>query len=59
MKDYINLIKGNERYSKAASSSFDPDTYFEEIQRAGYATDPNYANKLKDIVRKIAFMAYK
>lgn len=59
MKDYVNLIKGNERYSKAASNSFDPDTYFEEIQRAGYATDPNYANKLKDIVRKIAFMAYK
>lgn len=59
MRDYVSLIQGNERYSKAASSSFDPDTYFDEIQKAGYATDPNYASKLKDIVRKIAFMAYK
>lgn len=59
MKDYIALIQGQERYSKAAAKSFDPDTYFDEIQRAGYATDPNYAAKLKDIVRKIAFMAYK
>lgn len=59
MKDYVSFIQGNERYSKAAAKSFDPDAYFEEIQKAGYATDPQYANKLKDIVRKIAFMAYK
>lgn len=59
MRDYVSFIQGNERYSKAANKSFDPDTYFEEIQKAGYATDPHYANKLKDIVRKIAFMAYK
>lgn len=59
MKDYVSFIQGNERYSKAADKSFDPDAYFDEIQKAGYATDPHYASKLKDIVRKIAFMAYK
>lgn len=59
MKDYISLITGNDRYQKAANKSFDPDTYFEEIQKAGYATDPNYAAKLKNIARQIAFMAYK
>lgn len=59
MKDYVSLITGNERYSKAANKSFDPDTYFDEIQRAGYATDPQYSAKLKNISRQIAFMAYK
>ena len=59
MKDYVALITGNERYSKAATKSYDPDTYFDEIQKAGYATDPQYAAKLKNITRQIAFMAYK
>ena len=59
MKDYVALITGNERYAKAAPKSYDPDTYFEEIQKAGYATDPHYASKLKNIVRQVAFMAYK
>lgn len=57
MQDYIHLIKNSQRYQKAAQKSFDPDAYFDEIQKAGYATDPNYATKLKDIARKIVFMA--
>ena len=59
MKDYIKFIKENPRYQNAVNKSYNPDEYFEEIQRAGYATDPNYADKLKKISRKIAFMAYK
>lgn len=59
MKDYVAFINGNERYAKAAKKSFDPDTYFDEIQKAGYATDPHYSAKLKNISRQIAFMAYK
>jgi flagellar protein FlgJ len=59
MQDYISFIHDNPRYSKAVGKSYSPDEYFEEIQRAGYATDPGYAEKLKNISRKIAFMAYK
>lgn len=59
MKDYINLISTSDRYSKAAKLSYDPKQYFKEIQRAGYATDPNYADKLINISQQIAFMAYK
>lgn len=59
MKDYIDFIKGNPRYERAVGRSFDTDGYFDEIARAGYATDPAYADKLKNISRKIAFMAYK
>lgn len=57
MKDYVSLIKNNSRYKEAFKNSFNPDKYFDEIQKAGYATDPHYASKLKQIVRKIAFMA--
>lgn len=59
MQDYISFITGNQRYAKAADKSFDPDRYFEEIQKAGYATDPHYAKKLKEIARQIVFMAQK
>ena len=33
----------------------DPDAYFEALQKAGYATDPQYANKLKQVIRSDAF----
>ena len=59
MEDYIDFVTSNPRYQKAAARSYDPDRYFEEIAHAGYATDPDYAGKLKTISRKIAFMAYK
>ncbi len=59
MRDYIDFIKSNPRYGNAVAKSFDTDGYFDEIARAGYATDPDYAAKLKNISRKIAFMAYK
>ncbi len=59
MRDYVNLIQGSDRYRNAAKVSWDPERYFDEIQKAGYATDPHYAAKLKQISRKIAFMAYK
>lgn len=59
MKDYVKLITTSNRYAKASQLSFDPKEYFKEIQNAGYATDPNYADKLINISQKIAFMAYK
>lgn len=59
MKDYISFIKDNPRYKDAIDKSYSPDEYFEQIHKAGYATDPDYADKLKKISRKIAFMAYK
>ena len=58
MQDYVSLIQGQERYAKAAPLSWDPERYFDEIQKAGYATDPEYASKLKSIARRVAFMAY-
>lgn len=54
-EDYARLISTNDRYSKAYSKNSDPVQYFEEIQKAGYATDPNYAYKLKNVIKNDAF----
>ena len=57
MQDYADLITGNSRYAKAANAG-SVDEYFEELQKAGYATDSRYAEKLKGIVRSGAFEGY-
>ena len=49
--DYVKLISGSERYAEAVQKAADPEAYLDAIQQAGYATDPNYANKIKAILR--------
>jgi peptidoglycan hydrolase FlgJ len=47
--DYVNFIKGNSRYQGALEASGDEATYVNELQSSGYATDPNYAEKILKI----------
>lgn len=54
MQDYANLITSSDRYQQARAVAHDPDAYFDELQAAGYATDPNYAQKLKQVLRSDA-----
>lgn len=49
MKDYVNFVQG-PRYSEALANGGDPVQYANELQRAGYATDPEYANKIEAIL---------
>ena len=54
--DYVRLLENNERYKPAiqvASVSGDSERFVNELQRAGYATDPQYANKINQIARKV------
>ncbi|HEY3365910.1 MAG TPA: glucosaminidase domain-containing protein [Symbiobacteriaceae bacterium] len=51
MPDYQRFITGQKRYTEAMKHADDPDRYVEELQKAGYATDPNYAKKLKWIMK--------
>lgn len=55
MKDYVELIGRHPRYEKAREVAQDPEAYFEALQDAGYATDPHYARKLKQVLRSDAF----
>ena len=47
--DYAQFVNDKPRYEKAREVSSDPKLYAEELQAAGYATDPDYANKIGDI----------
>lgn len=48
-KDYVSLIKDNERYGQALANASDPQRFVHEMHDAGYATDPHYADKILSI----------
>ncbi len=44
--DYIDFLKSNPRYTDALNNSGDPHKFTSGLQDAGYATDPEYAEKI-------------
>jgi len=44
-QDYAGLMRGNQRYAAVLKQS-DSAAFAQGLQRAGYATDPQYADKL-------------
>lgn len=46
--DYVNFLQSNPRYADVLRSS-DSSAYSQGLQDAGYATDPNYADKIERI----------
>ena len=53
MTDYANLLKNNPRYAGVLSASRSVEGFAQGMQKAGYATDPNYAKKLISIMQQI------
>lgn len=51
--DWAGLLIKNSRYRNAILHRNDPYRFADEVARAGYATDPNYASKVKSIMREI------
>jgi flagellar protein FlgJ len=49
-KDYARLLTNNPRYEKVLANGHDAAAFAQGLQRAGYATDPNYAAKLTRII---------
>jgi flagellar protein FlgJ len=49
-KDYANLLKSNPRFASVLQAGNDPAAFAHGLQKAGYATDPAYANKLQRII---------
>ena len=45
-RDYARLITESPRYAKASQQTASVQGYANGLQRAGYATDPAYADKL-------------
>lgn len=48
-RDYVDFIQSNDRYSEALDVMEDPKKFVEELQKAGYATDPKYSEKVNRI----------
>jgi hypothetical protein len=53
MNDYASVLKANPRYAQVLSGSHDLKGFASGMQRAGYSTDPHYAQKLIQIIQKI------
>jgi len=47
--DYVNFVKNNPRYAEALRHEGDGNRYVQGLQKAGYATDPAYAQKIARI----------
>lgn len=52
-KDHSKFFFENPRYKNALLVRGDYNKWFDEISKAGYATDPNYANTLKAVAKTI------
>ena len=53
-KDYVQFLKSNPRYQSALDSVGDTEEFVSGLQQAGYATDPRYAEKIMDILKRDA-----
>ncbi|RXZ32838.1 flagellar assembly peptidoglycan hydrolase FlgJ [Oxalobacteraceae bacterium CAVE-383] len=51
-RDYASLLRNNPRYEKVLASAQDMSGFAQGLQRAGYATDPRYAEKLTRIIKQ-------
>lgn len=51
IRDHAKFFFDNPRYKPALSVSTDAEKFANAIQQCGYATDPQYAEKLMTIVR--------
>ncbi len=50
---FADFIIENPRYAKAIEHAGDPERFLTELQKAGYATDPLYAEKAISILHQI------
>ncbi|MVW87001.1 flagellar assembly peptidoglycan hydrolase FlgJ [Pseudomonas sp. PB101] len=51
--DLVTLLQTNNRYQDVVKSADNPEQFVRELQRAGYATDPNYASKISQIAKQM------
>ncbi|MFG0859815.1 flagellar assembly peptidoglycan hydrolase FlgJ [Pseudomonas sp. CJQ_13] len=51
--DLVSLLQNNSRYQDAVKAADKPEQFVQELQKAGYATDPNYASKISQIARQM------
>src|ERR1700723_1723118 len=50
VNDFANLLSNSPRYREAIAAGGNAQAYVHSIARSGYATDPDYGNKLNEIL---------
>ncbi len=53
-QDYVALLRNNPRYATALNTGSDAHAFAAGLQRGGYATDPDYANKIAAVASTVA-----
>lgn len=51
--DYVRFLRGNPRYGAALAHGGDATHFAQGLQKAGYATDPDYARKLLGAIERV------
>ena len=54
VNDYINFLSTGERYQSALENVGNVEHFLHGLQKAGYATDPNYATKIMATLRTVS-----
>jgi len=52
-RDYADLLTSNPRYAAALNTGSDARAFASGLAKAGYATDPNYADKLSKVATQL------
>ena len=52
--DYVNFLTNNDRYQDALQNSSNTEHFLRGLQKAGYATDPQYADKIMATLRTVS-----
>jgi len=55
--DYVRVLKDNPRYAAALNTGDDVRAFANALQKGGYATDPEYANKLVAVAERLGLAA--
>ena len=59
VNDFAQLLASSPRYREALGAGADAKTYVASIGKSGYATDPEYANKLNQILNSEPIQAVR
>ena len=57
--DYVDFLSNNDRYQDALQKKGDVEHFLHGLQKAGYATDPQYANKIMATLRTVSNLITK
>jgi len=59
VNDYINFLSSSERYQGALQHNGNVEQFLQGLSKAGYATDPDYADKILGTLSKVTSLLNK